>query len=142
MWADTFLVIEQQHAFSLLLWGASTVLCATIVATTLAAQHRKSTLLVHFATQLAVWGILAIIVGAIEWHGIHLRTVDSATKVEHVMWLRTGLDVGVVGIGATLVAAGRILARHPGVSGAGIAIVVHGLALFAIDVQFVSAVSR
>lgn len=142
MWADTFLGIEQQHAFSLLFWGASTVLCATIVAATLAAQNRESAFLAHFATQLAVWGILAIIAGAIEWHGIHLRTVDSATTVEHLMWLRTGLDIGVVGIGASLAAAGRILGRHAGVSGAGIAMIVHGLALFAIDVQFVSGVSR
>lgn len=142
MWADTFLGVEQRHVFSLLFWGASTVLCATILATTLAVQSRKSAFLAHFAIQLAVWGMLAIIIGAIEWHGIHLRNVASATRVEHLMWLRTGLDIGVVGIGLSLAATGRVLGRTPAVSGAGIAIIVHGLALFAIDVQFVGAVSR
>lgn len=142
MWADSFLRVEQQHVFSLLLWGASTVLCATIIAITLAAQNRRSPLLVHFATQLAVWGILATIVAGMEWHGIHLRDVASATRVERLMWLRTGFDIGVVGMGVTLAAVGRILARNPGASGAGMAIIMHGLALFAVDVRFVSAVSR
>ena len=127
---------------TLLLWGGSSVVCATIIAIMLAGQRRVSPLLAQFATQLAIWGLLAAIVAGIEWHGIHLRDVASATRVERLTWLRVGFDAGIIGMGIILTAAGRLLARSPRANGAGMAIIVHGLALFAIDVQFVSNVSR
>lgn len=142
MWADSFLRAEQQHVLLFLLWGASTVLSATLIAIVLATQRRASSLLAQFATQLAVWGLVVAIVAGIEWHGIHLRDVASATRVERLVWMRVGFDVGVVGMGGLLVVVGRIVARSPRATGAGIAIIVHGLALFAIDAQFASRVSR
>ena len=127
---------------SLLLWAGLTVLTATVLAITLAAQHRVSPLLTRFATLLAVCGLVVAIVAGIEWHGVHLRDVASATRVERLMWLRIGFDLGIVGMGSILAVAGRAIARRPAAIGAGMAIVVHGLALFAIDVQFASRVSR
>ena len=56
--------------------------------------------------------------------------------------MRIGFDAGIVGMGTMLAGAGRLIGRRPGAIGAGVAIVVHGLALFAIDVQFASSVSR
>lgn len=142
MWADSFLRAEQQHVLLLLLWGATTVLTATLIAIVLATQRRASSLLAQFATQLAVWGLAVAIVAGVEWHGIHLRDVASATRVERLLWMRIGFDVGIAGMGGVLAAVGRIAARSPRATGAGIAIILHGLALFAIDVQFASRVSR
>lgn len=142
MWADTFLRLEQQHALLLLLWAACTILSATAVAIPIAAQRRDSPLLAHFATQLAAWGLLAAIVAGIEWHGIHLRDLAGATRVERFTWLRSGFDLGIVGMGSMLAVAGRVMARSPRATGAGMAIILHGLALFAIDAQFASKVSR
>lgn len=141
MWADTFLRAEQQHVLLLLIWSASTLLSATAVAATLAAQRRTSPLLSQFAAQLAVWGIVVAIVAGIEWHGIHLRDAAGATRVERLIWMRIGFDVGIVGIGAVLAAAGRVVGRSARANGAGIAIAVHGLALFAIDVQFAGKIA-
>lgn len=142
MWADILLRAEQQHAISLLLWGALTVLSATVIAVTLAVQNRASPLLAQFATQLAFWGLLAALVSGIEWHGLHVRDAAGAARVERLAWMRIGFDVGIVGMGITLAAAAGIIGRKLGAIGAGIAIVLHGLALFAIDVQFASGVSR
>lgn len=142
MWADTFLRAEQQHVISLLLWGALTILSATVIGVTLTVQHRASPLLAQFATQLALWGLLAAVVAGIEWHGIHVRDAGGATRVERLAWMRIGFDVGIVGMGTTLAAAAGIFGRKLGAIGAGVAIVLHGLALFAIDVQFASGVSR
>ena len=142
MWADSFLRFEQQHVFLLLLWAGSTVLSGTSIAIVLAAQHRESPLLAHFAMQLAGWGVLAGILAGVEWHGIHLRDVAGATRVERLAWLRIGFDLGIMGMGVILAAAGRVMARSPRMVGAGMAVVINGLALFAIDVQFVGNVSR
>ena len=142
MWADSFLRFEQQHVLLLLLWAGCTVLSATSIAIVLAAQHRVSPLLSYFATQLAGWGVLAGIVAGVEWHGIHLRDVAGATRVERLTWLRIGFDLGIIGMGLILAAAGRMLARSPRAIGAAMAIIVNGLALFAIDVQFASNISR
>lgn len=142
MWADSFLRAEQHHVLSLLLWAGLTVVSATVLGVTLVAQRRASPLLARFATHLALWGLVAALVAGVEWHGLHLRDVASATRVERLMWLRIGFDLGFIGMGAMLAAAGRVIARRPGAIGAGMAIIVHGLALFAIDVQFASSVSR
>ena len=142
MWADSFLRAEEQHVLLLLLWGALTVVSSTAIAITLVAQHRASAMLSQFARQLAVWGLLAAIVAAVEWHGIHLRDLASATRVERLVWFRMGFDVGIVGMGIILAATRRLIARSPGALGAGVAIMVHGLALFAVDVQFASSISR
>lgn len=142
MWADSFLRAEQQHVALLLVWSAVTVLSATVLAITLVARHRASPMLTQFARQLAVWGLLAAVVAGVEWHGIHLRDLASATRVERLLWLRVGFDAGIVGMGTILAAAGWWIARSPGAIGAGMSIIVHGLALFAIDVQFASSVSR
>jgi len=52
------------------------------------------------------------------------------------------LDVGYVAVGAVLAGTAWILARRMGGIGAGTAIVVQGLALLLIDLQFAAAVSR
>lgn len=142
MWADTFLRAEQQHVLLSLLWAASSVLSATVIAIILAAQHRSSPLLAQFATQLALWGLVLAAVAGIEWHGVHVRDAASAIRIERLMWMRVGFDAGIAGMGAVLVFAGRLAARSARASGAGMAIVMHGLALFAIDSRFTSSISR
>lgn len=142
MWADSFLSAEQQHALLLLLWSALSVLAGTAMALLLIARQRASILLANFAKQLAVWGLVIAVVVALERRGLRLRDVASATRVEHLLWMRIGFDVGIVGMGAILAIAGRRLAPGRGAVGAGIAIAVHGMALFIVDAHFASMISR
>lgn len=145
MWADSFLRAEQQHVLLLLVWSALSVLAGTTITLLLAAQQRASILLANFAKQLALWGLVIAVVVVLERRGLRLRDVASATRVEHLLWMRIGFDVGIVGMGTILTIAGRRLAAGRGAVGAvgaGIAIAVHGTALFIVDAHFASMVSR
>ncbi len=88
------------------------------------------------------WGIVIGAIAAVEWHGLHLRDLSGAARLERLVWMNVGLDVGFVGMGAVLGLSGRLLARNLGAIGAGCAIVVQGLALLLIDLQLVAVVSR
>lgn len=142
VWADSFLRAEQQHVVLLLVWSGLSLLAGTATALLLVARHRASTLLANFAKQLVLWALVVGVAVALERHGLRLRDVASATRVERLLWMRIGFDIGIVGMGTLLAIAGRRLARSRGAIGAGIAIAVHGMALFIVDAQFASMVSR
>jgi hypothetical protein len=56
--------------------------------------------------------------------------------------MNIGADAGFAGMGCVLALCGRILVRNAAAVGAGIGIVVQGLGLLLIDLQFASIVSR
>ena len=43
---------------------------------------------------------------AYQWHGLALRDLAGATRMDHLLWLTLGLDLGGVAVGATLAASG------------------------------------
>lgn len=142
VWADTLLQAEQQHLLRLLLWAALSVIAATAIATMVAVRRLRSPLLSHFALQMAVWGIVIGVIAGIEWHNLHLRDVSGLARLERLLWMNIGMDVGFIGMGAVLGFCGRVLIRNIGAIGAAVAIVVQGLAMLLINLQFASAVSR
>lgn len=142
MWADTLLHAEQQHLLRLFLWAALSIVAGTSAITTIVVRRSRSPLLAQFGLQLVGWGIVIGVLAAIEWQSIHLRDLAGATRLERVLWMNIGLDAGFVGMGAVLAACGRLLARNAGAVGAGVAIVVQGLALLLIDLQFATVISK
>lgn len=142
MWADTLFHAEQQHLLRLLLWAGLSIIAATAIATTIVARQLRSPLLTHFALQMAVWGIVLGVIAGAEWHGLHFRDVSGSTRLERLLWMNIGMDVGFVGMGAVLGFCGRVLVRSLAAIGAGVGIVVQGLAMLLIDLQFASLVSR
>jgi uncharacterized protein DUF6992 len=107
-----------------------------------AGRRGQSALLGGFATQLAVWGLVIAVVGAIELQRLTMRDLSSAARLERLTWARTGLDVGIVGIGAVLGGASHVLARSQRGLGAAAAIAAQGLALLVIDLRLIAAISR
>jgi hypothetical protein len=142
VWADTLLSAERQHLLRLLFWAGLSIIAATLVAVMLAARSVRSPLLQQFAIQMAAWGILIGAVAALCWNGMHLRDVAGAARLERMAWLNIGLNVGLVGIGVVLALTGRALGRRMSLVGAGVGIVVQGLALLLLDLQFAAVVSR
>jgi len=71
-----------------------------------------------------------------------LRDVAGAARLERLMWLTLGLDGGGIAAGGVLATSGWMLSKRLGAVGAGTAIVVQGLALLVLDMQFVTTVSR
>lgn len=142
MWSDTFLHAEQQHLLRLLLWAGLSIVAATTIAVTITIRRATSALLSHFALQMALWGLAIGSIAALEWHGVHLRDVSGAARIERLLWMNIGFDAGFVGIGCVLMLCGRILTRNAAAIGAGTGILVQGLGLVLIDLQFAAMISR
>jgi len=92
--------------------------------------------------QLALWAVVIGAVGALEWHRLTMRDLSSAARLERLTWARAGLDVGIIGIGAALGGASRLLAKSLRGMGAAAAIATHGLALLVIDLRLIAVISR
>jgi len=142
VWADTLFRAEQQHLLRLLLWSATSILVGTAVGVVTVIRRVKSPLLTNFAIQTAAWGVFVGGIAAAWWHLAGLRDLAGAARLERVLWLTMGLDVGCVAAGAVLAVAAWVFSRRLGGVGAGTAIAIQGLALLVLDMQFASTVSR
>jgi hypothetical protein len=142
VWADTLLRAEQQHLLRLLFWSGLSILGGTAALATVVVRRFQSPLLKHFAIQMTAWGLIVAAIAGIAWRGAHFRDVSGAARLERFLWMSIGLDVGYVAIGVVLAGAAWALARRMSGVGAGTAIVVQGIALLVIDLQFAAAISR
>ena len=142
MWADTLFRAEQQHLLRLLLWAATSIVGGTALGVVTTIRRIRSPLLTHFAIQTAVWGLLIGGVAALWWSTTSLRDLAGAARLERTLWLTMGLDVGCIAAGGVLALAAWFFSKRLGGVGAGTAIVIQGLALLVLDMQFATTVSR
>lgn len=142
MWADTLLHAEQQHLLRLLFWAGLSIVAATAVAAIVNLRRINTPFLKHFAIQLAAWGLVIAAIAALGWHRAELRDVSGAARLERLLWMNVGLEIGYVAVGTVLAISGWMLPRRMAAVGAGIGIVIQGLALLVIDLQFAAIVSR
>ena len=142
MFSDTLLLAERAHLTRILVWGAASVLAGSLVLALLVARRVGSPLLLHFAIQTAAWGAIDLLIAAVARRGLALRDVGGATRLDRFVWFNNGLDVGYVAVGLTLAIVGWTLGRRLGLVGAGIGIVVQGLALLVLDLRFSTALAR
>jgi hypothetical protein len=91
---------------------------------------------------MAGWGAVEIAFVALSWRALALRDLSSATRLDRLLWLNAGLDVGYVLVGVSLVVTGWRLGRRLAVVGAGIGVVVQGAALLLLDLLLASQISR
>lgn len=140
MWADTLLALERGHLLRLALWGGASVLVGSLIVAWLVVRRVDAALLRHFAIQTAAWGVIDLAICAWSRPGIALRDYAGAQRLVNVLWLNTGLDAGYIAIGITLaITAWRWGARAGGI-GAGIGVIVQGLALLLLDVRLLAAI--
>jgi hypothetical protein len=142
MWADTLQGAERAHLLRLLLWAAASILAGTAVLAWLRVRGHQSDLLKHFAIQATLWGA---VVGLISvWQLPHLgpRDIASATRLDRLLWLKVGLDVGAVVVGITIGAIGLRVGRQMKLVGAGMGVIVQGCALALLDLVLAAQISR
>lgn len=140
MWADTLLALERGHLLRLALWGGVSVLTGMLPLAWLAMRRVHAPLLRHFAIQNAGWGAVILFICYWGSRGLALRDYAGAQRLLNFLWFNIGLDVGYVAVGATIaLAAWRWGARVGGI-GAGISIVVQGLALALLDLRLLLAI--
>ena len=142
MWADTLLVAERVHLLRLALWGAASLLVGTALVAMLRIGRPRSSLLKHFGIQTAVWGAVELGVALLLLRSLGLRDLSSATRLDRMLWMNIGLDVGYALVGMTLAGIGWRAVRRLGLVGAGIAIVLQGAALGVIDLLLAGQISR
>jgi hypothetical protein len=142
MWADTLLAAERAHLLRLALWGASSLLVGTALVAMLRIGRPQSALVKHFGIQTAAWGTAELAVALLLLRSLALRDLSGATRLDRLLWMNIGLDVGYTLVGLTLVVMGWRAVRRLGLVGAGIAIVLQGAALAVIDLLFAGQISR
>jgi hypothetical protein len=141
MWADTLLVAERAALLRLAIWGMGSVVSGTALFALLAVRRVRSALLEGFALQTVIWGAIALARFVEGMAALVPRDVAAATRLDHWVWFVSGLDVGLVLVGATLVVVGWRPVRRLGMIGAGLALAVQGVALLALDARFATILS-
>ncbi|MCY7377849.1 MAG: hypothetical protein LH467_00735 [Gemmatimonadaceae bacterium] len=142
MWADTLLAAEHAHVARLLAWGGGSVLVGSALLAWMYMGRRSSALLEHFGIQTAAWGAVELVIGAMAKASLVPRDLAAATRLDRFLWLNIGLDAGYLFVGVTLAAAGWTLGRRLGLVGAGVAVVIQGIALALLDLLLASQISR
>lgn len=142
MWSDTLLALERAHLMRLLAWGGTSMLVGSALYVILTVRRTGSALLRHFAIQTCAWGLAILAFAATGMARLAERDLASATRLDRILWLSVGLDIGLVLVGATLAASGWWLGRRLGVVGAGIGVLVQGAGLLVLDLRFVAITAR
>ena len=140
MWADTLLLLERGHLLRLLVWGAASVVSGTLLLTYLTWKRETAPLLRHFAIQRAAWGIVIAAICLVGWRGLELRDFAGLQRLLNLLWLNVGLNGGYVAVGVTVALLGWKLGRKAGLVGAGLGVIVQGLALLLLDLRLISAI--
>jgi hypothetical protein len=138
LFADSLLQLEHDFLLRLAIWAHLSVLAGALLLLWLARRGERSPLLVHFAVQTAAWGAFAAALVVLQWHGLALRDLAAATRLDHLLWLAVGLDLGGVAVGATLASAGWYACRRLDLVGAGLGIVVQAAAFLLLDTRFLA----
>jgi hypothetical protein len=128
VWADALFAAERAHLHQLLLWGGASSAAGVLLLLTVG-RPRRSALIFHFSLQTVAWGVIVVAVAVAELRSLAMRDLSGATHLDRFLWLNLGLDIGYVAVGVTIASAGWIFGRRHGAIGAGVAIIVQGLAL-------------
>ena len=141
LWADTLQSAERFHLLRLLVWGAASILTGTALLAWLRIGAKRSELLRHFAIQLSAWGFVDSLIALGMISNVPLRDIHSATRLDRFLWLNIGLDAGYVMVALALIVTGWQLGKRLGLVGAGIGVMVQGLALAVLDLILASRIS-
>ncbi|NUO64589.1 MAG: hypothetical protein HOQ11_13225 [Gemmatimonadaceae bacterium] len=141
MWSDLVLAAEHAHLQRLMLWGGGSLVVGALLLLTVA-RPRRSALLFHFALQTAAWGAVNLVLAASGVRGLVARDLSAATRLDRFLWLNVGLDAGYAAVGVTIALSAWLLGRRLGGIGAGVAVVIQGLALLLLDTRFLLFLER
>jgi hypothetical protein len=142
MWADALLAVERAHLVRLIVWGGASLFVGTVLLGVLRLRGHRSALLDHFGIQTTAWGGIELALALGRFQQLELRDLAGATRLDRMLWLNIGLDLGYVIVGIALLVLGWSLARRVGLVGAGLAVIVQGLALALLDLVLAGQISR
>lgn len=143
-WADSLLALERLFYLKVIVWGALSILGGSGIITWLLVTRTESPLLRRFAHVTLGSGVSAAVGGFWMRHASDLRDLTAAISLDRWLWFGVGLSTGLVLTGFVLAAGGaRASAQwRPGLVGAGIAVIVQGLAFALLLLQLSAGVVR
>jgi hypothetical protein len=119
------------------MWALFCVVTGVALLGVLRWRKIQAPLLTHFAIQTLGWGVVNATIGHFAWRDMALRDFASAQGLVNLLWLNIGLAIGYALVGITLtLASWRMGPKMAGI-GAGIGILVQGVALAVLDVRLV-----
>lgn len=142
MWADTLLAVERAHLIRLMVWGGASLFSGAVLLGLMRIRGHRSALLDHFGIQTTAWGGIELALALRGFYQLAIRDHVGATRLDRFLWLNIGLDVGYVMVGIALLVLGWRLTRRMGLVGAGMAVIVQGLALALLDLVLAGQISR
>jgi hypothetical protein len=142
MWSDTLLAAERTYLVRLAIWGVTSAVAGTALIALVTLRRITAPIIAQFAVQAVAWGSVNLAVATVAWRRLAMRDLSAATRLDRVIWLSAGLDVGLVGVGVSLAVTGWALGRRLGLVGAGIGAIVQGLALLLVHLTFLSVLGR
>jgi len=122
------------------MWAVLSVLLG--VASWLLGRRGRGTLLASFGLQLAAWGGLLIAVAGAMGVGVGMRDHAGAVRLDRTTWFAAGLACGLALAGAAVSLLGWLLGRRLSVVGAGLAVLVHGVAVAVLSLMLAGAIAR
>ena len=138
MWADTLAALERGHLLRLALWGGGSLMLGAMILVFLTWRRTSAPLLWHFAVQTALWGTVDVAISAWGWRGLALRDYAGAQQLLNFLWLNTGLNAGYAMLGVTLAVASWRMGPRPAGIGAGVGIMLQGLAILLLDMRLIA----
>jgi hypothetical protein len=142
MWADALLAAERAHLLRLLIWSGTSVLLGTALMAALRIRRSRSELLDRFGLQTAVWGTIEVLLALWLLRSLVIRDLAGATRLDRLLWLRIGLDGGVIMVGFALALMAWRHARRPGLLGSAMGVIVQGAGLAVLDLLLAAHISR
>ena len=141
-WSDSLFAFERVHLLRLAVWAVVSIVAGSSLLAWIRLRHVHSPLLDQFAIQSVAWGAINLSLSLWSRRGLVLRDLAAATALDRSVWFSAGLNLGFVALGAVLACIGWALGRRLALVGAGLGIVVQGLALFVLYLQFTAALVR
>lgn len=133
VWSGAVLTVERMHVAALFAWAVASVIFGGAALVLLARARSAAALLRAFAVQAVIWGALEGIVATLWWHGLPNRDAGGFANLTSALQAAAWALSACLVAGVTLLVGGRVIARRPAVSGAGLGVLVQAGVLLALD---------
>ena len=141
MLADTLQSLERSYLFQLLAWAMASVLIGTVMLAWIKHRSWQTVLLQRFSLQTALWGVMESVVALLLLTRLSPRDLAGAIRLDRMVWLSIGLEIGLVLVGFAFVWSGS-RAQRAALVGTGGAIVLQGAALATLHLALAAQLSR
>ncbi len=141
MWADTLQSLERSYLLQLLAWAMASVLIGTVTLAWIKHRNWQTVLLQQFSLHTALWGVLESVLALLLLTQLSLRDLAGAIRLDRMVWLSVGLEIGLVFVGVALVWSGS-RAQRAELVGTGGAIALQGAALATLHLALAAQLSR